>query len=361
LAAKGFAAIVARVKPRIVHLHARTSAVSERLIDIAHAAGAAVVFTYHTPTVSCVRGTMLLHGKAPCDGRIDIHRCTECALAAHGAPRPLAWMAANLPGPMKRLAPAAGPLRAAAAPALMADAERRALSFLGKADHVVAVCHWVREALLINGVAADRITLSRQGVDLPADHAAPPPSPASAGPLRIAYFGRIDPTKGPDLLADALALAPRAAVTIDVYGVDQDGGAGPAHAALARQAATDPRLRLKPAVAPGEVLATMAGYDLIAIPSRWLETGPLVALEAFAAGVPVLGARRGGIAELVRDGIDGVLVAPGDAAAWAAALERLAADPGKARALRAGIHPPRTMDAAAADMAELYARLPLAA
>jgi glycosyltransferase involved in cell wall biosynthesis len=263
---------------------------------------------------------------------------------------------------VKRLAPAAGPLRAAAAPALMADAERRALSFLGKADHIVAVCHWVREALLINGVAAARITLSRQGVDLPADHVAPPAPPVAAGaPLRIAYFGRIDPTKGPDLLAEALAAAPKAAVTVDVYGVDQDGGAGPAHARLARRAAGDPRLRLKPAVAPDAVLAAMAAYDLIAIPSRWLETGPLVALEAFAAGVPVLGARRGGIAELVRDGVDGVLVAPGDVAAWAAALERLAADPGKARALRAGIRPPRTMDAAAADMAELYERLPAAA
>src|SRR5262245_65682757 len=58
VAAAGFASIVARARPRIVHLHARTSAVSERLIDIAHEAGAAVLFTYHTPTVSCARGTM---------------------------------------------------------------------------------------------------------------------------------------------------------------------------------------------------------------------------------------------------------------------------------------------------------------
>ena len=68
IAAEGFRTIVAQVRPDIVHLHARTAAVSERLVDVAHAAGARVVFTYHTPTVSCARGTMMLFGDTPCDG-----------------------------------------------------------------------------------------------------------------------------------------------------------------------------------------------------------------------------------------------------------------------------------------------------
>ena len=85
-------------------------------------------------------------------------------------------------------------------------------------------------------------------------------------------------------------------------------------------------MTLRTAIAPDEVIGLMADYDLIAVPSRWLETGPLVALEAFAAGVPVLGANLGGIAELVRDGVDGVLVAADDPAAWAAAIERLVQD-----------------------------------
>jgi glycosyltransferase involved in cell wall biosynthesis len=352
IAAAGFAAIVERVRPRIVHLHARTAAVSERLMDIAHAAGATVVFTYHTPTVSCVRGTMMLFGEAPCDGVVRTSRCTACALTGHGAPRPVAWLAAALPGAVTR----GVPWPRLRIPALMADAQARILSFLAKADHVVAVSQWVREVLACNGVPAAKITVSRQGVDL---QTSPPPAaarPAGAG-LRIAYFGRIDPTKGPDLLALAIAQVKNPDVRIDIYGIDQAGGAGPTHACLARQAAQDPRLRLLPSVEAAAVTGVMAGYDLVAIPSRWLETGPLVALEAFAAGVPVLGARLGGIAELVRDGVDGVLVAPDDAAAWAAAIEQLAADPGRIEALRQGITAPRTMDASARDMAALYERI----
>jgi glycosyltransferase involved in cell wall biosynthesis len=85
-----------------------------------------------------------------------------------------------------------------------------------------------------------------------------------------------------------------------------------------------------------------------------LETGPLVVLEAFGAGTPILGANLGGSAELVTDDVDGMLVAPNGPAAWAAAIRGLAEEPGRVTALRAGIRPPRTMDDVAAEMAALY-------
>jgi len=82
-----------------------------------------------------------------------------------------------------------------------------------------------------------------------------------------------------------------------------------------------------------------------------------VVLEAFAAGVPVLGSRLGGIAELVREDVDGILVEPASVAAWTAALQALAADPERCMRLRGGIRPPRTMTTVAAEMAALYQRL----
>ena len=76
-----------KLRPRIVHLHARTSAVSGRLVDAAHAAGASVIFTYHSPTVSCARGTMMLFGEQPCDGVVEARRCTTLRSEALGVPK----------------------------------------------------------------------------------------------------------------------------------------------------------------------------------------------------------------------------------------------------------------------------------
>jgi glycosyltransferase involved in cell wall biosynthesis len=103
-----------------------------------------------------------------------------------------------------------------------------------------------------------------------------------------------------------------------------------------------------------KIHAAIQRCDIVAVPSRWLETGPLVVLEAFAAGRPVLGTWLGGIAELVKDGADGILLPPDDPSAWAAAIARLAERPPDVARLRAGIRPPRTADDVADEMIALY-------
>jgi glycosyltransferase involved in cell wall biosynthesis len=356
IAAEGFRAVLRKVRPHIVHLHARTSAISELLIDAAHDSGAAVVFTYHTPTVSCARGTMMLFGQQPCDGLIEPKRCTTCALTAHGVPKSLAWLAALAPNILAATSrtPMGDPelLSFLQIPALLAGERRRFCNFVGKVDHVVAVCEWARQVLERNGVPPERITLSRQG--LSQSHRPRRAARGEREPLRIAYFGRIDRAKGPDLLARAMKLIPTAPVKIDIFAVRQAAGPDQVYDWLAAQAQLDSRLTLRTAVAPDQVISVMADYDLIAVPSRWLETGPLVVLEAFAAGVPVLGADLGGIAELVHNGMDGFLVPADNAAAWAAAIVGLIDNPQLVRDMRAKIKTPRSMDAVVDDMAMVY-------
>ena len=94
---------------------------------------------------------------------------------------------------------------------------------------------------------------------------------------------------------------------------------------------------------------------MVAVPSQSMETGPLVVLEAFAAGLPVLGSALGGIADKVRDGVDGVLVSPFDnEAAWAGALQRLGDDVGQVARMARAVQFPRTMADVAAETDALY-------
>src|SRR5262249_56065798 len=69
------------------HIGAFTRAISVMLVRAAKKRGLPVFFTYHTPTVSCQRGTLMLWGKEMCDGVLEIRRCTSCSLQSRGLPR----------------------------------------------------------------------------------------------------------------------------------------------------------------------------------------------------------------------------------------------------------------------------------
>jgi glycosyltransferase involved in cell wall biosynthesis len=148
---------------------------------------------------------------------------------------------------------------------------------------------------------------------------------------------------------------PDAAISLDVFGVVQSEGHQRLLDELRSLAHGDARIGFFPALPASDVIPRLAEYDLVAVPSQWMETGPLVVLEAFAAGVPVIGSNLGGIADKVRDDIDGILVRPYDSVAvWAEALRACATDADRLHRLRTGVRPPRSMTAVAAEMDRVY-------
>ena len=109
---------------------------------------------------------------------------------------------------------------------------------------------------------------------------------------------------------------------------------------------------------PGSGLqGVLEGFDVLVVPSVWYENAPLVISEARATGIPVVASRLGGMAEMVRDGVDGLLFAPGDDRALAAALRRLATEEGLLDRLREGNRPPRWIDDEVGDLRSVYAGL----
>jgi glycosyltransferase involved in cell wall biosynthesis len=98
----------------------------------------------------------------------------------------------------------------------------------------------------------------------------------------------------------------------------------------------------------------LSSYHLLALPSRSLEPGPIVILESFAAGTPVIGSKLGGIAEWVRHQDNGLLLEAEDVRAWADALRLCAEDRNLLARLRQGVKPPRSMVDVAGETAQLY-------
>jgi len=119
----------------------------------------------------------------------------------------------------------------------------------------------------------------------------------------------------------------------------------------------DTRIRFLDSVPNDKIIGILKQYHALVVPSQWLETGPLVVLEAFAAGIPVIGSRLGGISELVTDGVDGILVDADSGKGWNESLRILIDQPGVLRQLRAGVKPPRSVASVAQDMIEIYREL----
>jgi hypothetical protein len=152
-------------------------------------------------------------------------------------------------------------------------------------------------------------------------------------PWRLAFAARIVPIKGLLVLLDALAIIRNRGVqfTLDVMGHDDET---PDYADRCRQRCTE--LKLDDLVTfrgNQDLREVLADYDLLVLPS-YNEAMPLVVLEAMAVGLPVIGTRVGGMAQIVESPLNrlggddrcGVLVRPGDPEALAGALHMVLTD-----------------------------------
>jgi glycosyltransferase involved in cell wall biosynthesis len=132
------------------------------------------------------------------------------------------------------------------------------------------------------------------------------------------FAGRLSPEKG---AAEAIDIARAAGVPIDVYGDVYDPGYSREH--------IDPRRSLPGVAIHGGVPRTslwvaMARAAVVLFPALWDEPFGMAAAEAQACGTPVVAFRRGGLGEVIMDGVTGFLVPPGDVGTAAEAVAKAA-------------------------------------
>lgn len=351
------------LKPDVVHVHTFVTGLGLAEVEAAKATGARVIVTSHSASLGfvCERGTMLRLGRALCDGLTEPVKCAACALHARHVPETLAGALARIPMPLSR---AARGLPGAAGTTLAMrafiedniDKQRRLFTH---ADAVVVLSEWAAAVLRANGAPADRVVVNRLGTDAgrPAASAGKPGPDArpTETPVTIGFVGRAEAIKGLDDAVRAIVSLP-AEVPIRLRAVvvastDAD------RAELdrcRRLAGTDRRISFEPAVAPSDVPRLMASLDVLACPSRAVEGGPTVALEAIAVGTPVVGTAMPALTEIVEDGVSGRLFPAGDWRALAAILEELSQCPEIVREWRHRLPLPRAFEDVCAQYLRIY-------
>lgn len=158
----------------------------------------------------------------------------------------------------------------------------------------------------------------------------PDPAPradATRPEFTVGMATRMSWEKGVLVLLDALALLKQRSVPFRCA----LAGSGPLTPVLPQEVAQrglEDVVELKGSLSRPEVWAHLRGLDLFVLPSfEFYESVPMCVLEAMSVGLPIVGTAIGGMREVVRDGINGLLVPEGDAQALAEAIATLAKDP----------------------------------
>jgi glycosyltransferase involved in cell wall biosynthesis len=221
-------------------------------------------------------------------------------------------------------------------------------------DRFIAPSRFLRDRYVEWGLPAERIVVLRNG--LPEAVSVPHrPLPVGERRNRFAFFGHINRFKGALLTLEAARLLASEGLEFSLAlhgGLDFQSEAFQER--FRAELAQTPRARHFGAYRRDELPGFIGDTDWIVVPSTWWENAPLVIEEAFQHRRPVICGDIGGMAESVRDGIDGLHFRVGDAGALAAAMRRAAQTEGLWDRLAEGIAPARTIGQSADDHERLY-------
>jgi glycosyltransferase involved in cell wall biosynthesis len=330
------ASLLAEFRPDCVHVQ-HLQNLSTGILGESRRGGAAVVLTLHDYWLGCPRDGLRMQADLTLSTVVDHAVCARCL---RDSPYLVPPLQRGLSGAARRVglghylhrlhdaAPrtteaALSLLRRVWAPSpegLGQELDRRAehlRAAVGQAHVVIAPTEFARQRALEFGIAEDRLRMLRLGaVDGPA-------RPRKEGRRkRFGYVGTLAPHKGVHVLVEAFRSLGDAAASLELFG---SLTVQPAYVeSLRRAACHDARIAFRGAFAEGEQARVLDRFDALVLPSLWWENSPLTALEALAAGLPVIASGTGGVPEIVAHGSTGWLVPPGDAAALRVALEGMA-------------------------------------
>ena len=157
--------------------------------------------------------------------------------------------------------------------------------------------------------------------------------PAALAPGTFVFVGRLTHQKALDVAIAAIALVPAAHLLVVGDGPDRDR-----LEAVARNSAAAARIDFRGSLPRDEALALVAGSEAALLTSAW-ENFPHSAVEALAAGVPVVSTAVGGVPEIVSNEVNGLLVPIGDVGGVAVALTRILQETGLRERLAVACRP----------------------
>lgn len=286
-AARRVSATIASWRPDVVHVHNTFAAASPSVLRAAHGAGVPVVQTLHNYRLVCPVATLFRDGH-PC------HDCIRTSIPAPGVVHAC--------------------VRGSRIHSLVAGTtlvvHRAAGTFSRSVDAFIALTEFQAELL-------GQAWLPRRRIHIVSNFLEPDPGAGDGSRSGVLYVGRLAPEKGIRVLLEAAQSVP---------GLVSIAGDGPLKSEVERAAALG-IVRYLGHTDPSDTAAAMRQAAAVIVPSVWYEGFPMVVLEAYAAGTPVIASRIGSLAEIVDDGVTGRHVPPHEPSAVANVIRSVTSEP----------------------------------
>ena len=342
-----FKEILIKEQPDIIHFHeiSGSNGITQFHLDVAKQLGIHIFTTLHLTGYVCKTGTLLYKNKYPCDGKIKAYKCAVCCLNNRKVPSGFSELMAASGLLFQNKKDTAGILPKSIAailsyPRYINDHEALLRKIFLDSQKVFVLSEWFKKVLLLNSLPENKIVLLKKAIphQIPAKDSF---TKRNHHPnlVRFVYLGRITKIKGLHILLEALNRVTLNNWELDIYGYREEDRY--LEHCIQLSANKKDKVFFKGQLPAEQILETLPQYNALVFPTIIQEMVGFVVMEAFAAGIPVIGSDSGGIAEQVTNDVNGILFKPGSTAALSKVLQNILDNPSMLDALKINVKQPR--------------------